>query len=57
MQEVKEELRAERNKRLALQVSEACFEFCMHLYLLPTAYYHTKTKNKNKKKLQKLWYN
>lgn len=29
MQEVKEELREERDKRMALQVSEARFEFCM----------------------------
>lgn len=37
MQEMKEELREERNKRLALQVSEACLEFCIPLHLLPTA--------------------
>lgn len=30
MQEMKEELREEKNKRVTLQVSEACFEFYMH---------------------------
>lgn len=38
MQEVKEELKKERSKQQALQVSGACLEFCMHSYLMPTAY-------------------
>lgn len=43
MQEVKEELTEERNKRLALQVDAHAFSFfsfaCIHTYL-PTAYCH-----------------
>lgn len=42
MQEVKAELKEERNKRIALQVSEVCLEFCMHSYLVPAAYCHMK---------------
>lgn len=34
MQEMKEELGEEKNKRLTLQVSEACLEFCMDSFVM-----------------------